>query len=263
MNMTNQRRLPIRSVSNFRDLGGYRTKDGRMVRWQTLFRSGHLGKLRGRDIEQFKALGLVTVVDFRAGEEKERHPDRIPTGSNIRRVEFPILDEGNSEMMKEVRRRFEENNFDGVDTAALMGETYRQFATTFEPQYAQFAQELVNADGKPILWHCTAGKDRAGFASALTLRLLGVDLETIVADYMLSGKYSPTVTKDTILARLLRGAKAANMLKTMFGVREEWIRSTFTTIDEHWGDFDTYTQQALGLSNENIQRLREAYLKEA
>jgi protein-tyrosine phosphatase len=126
------RRVPIHSIKNFRDLGGYRTADGtHQVRWHRLFRSGHLHRLRGKDIERFQALGIQTVVDFRSAAEKDKEPDRLPADSRMQRIELSMLDEGNSEMMKDLRRRFEENDIQGLDTAAVMAHTYRQFPLEF------------------------------------------------------------------------------------------------------------------------------------
>ena len=260
---TFKRRLPIRSISNLRDLGGYLTADGKQqVRWRVLFRSGHLNNLHGPDIDRFNALNIGTVVDFRSNFEKEQEPDMLPEDRSIYQVSLPILDEGNSEMMSDLRRRFEENDLDDLDTVGIMAHTYEQLATEFYQEYAAFVQLLLHADGQPILWHCTAGKDRAGFASALTLKLLGVPEETIIADYLLSAKYAKPPRKMIVMLRTFRGKKAVELVKPMYGVKTEWILSTFETINEHWGSFDNYTQKALGLTEQDIIRLREMYTEE-
>jgi protein-tyrosine phosphatase len=254
-----RRRLPIHSIKNLRDLGGYKTTDDRVIRWRTLFRSGHLNKLHGKDIQRFNALNIATIVDFRSNYEKEEEPDMLPEGNNIHRLELPILDEGNSEMMMDLRRRFEENDLDDLDTMAIMANTYQQFATEFSNEYRQFVHELLAAAGKPILWHCTAGKDRAGFASALTLRLLGVPMETIIDDYLLSGQYAKPPRKLMATLFLFRGMKAIRLIQPMYGVHKEWILSTFKTIEEHWGSFDTYVHDALALTEDDVARLRDLY----
>lgn len=257
-----KRRLPIRSISNFRDLGGYRTADGQhQVRWRTLFRSGHLNRLRGIDIDRFNALKIGTVIDFRAQREKDKEPDQLPEGSPIERIELPILDEGNSEMMKELRRRFEANDLEGLDTEALMAYAYQQFPLQFGDEYRQFVQALLESNGQPVLWHCTAGKDRAGFAAALTLRLLGVPMETIVEDYLLSGKYSKPPLRLAATLLLFRGIKAYRLIKTMYDVEAEWIQNSFAAIEEQWGSFDAFAHNALALSDADIARLRELYLE--
>ncbi|MEE4194133.1 MAG: tyrosine-protein phosphatase, partial [Anaerolineae bacterium] len=114
----------------------------------------------------------------------------------------------------------------------------------------------------PILWHCTAGKDRAGYAAALLLKLLDVPQETIVVDYMLSAKYARPPRKMVMMLRTFRGAKAVRLIKPMYGVSREWILSTFHTIEEHWGSFEAYTHDALGLTAADILQLRELYTEE-
>ena len=161
------RRLPLRSINNLRDLGGYQAVDGRTIRHHILYRAGHLGNLKERDQRKLTALNLHTIIDFRSAEEKQREPDRLPL-NDVKVIELPILDEGNSAMMKDMRRRYENNDFDGLDTNLVMFNTYRQFALDFTAEYAHFLQAVLQAQGRPVLWHCTAGKDRAGFAAART-----------------------------------------------------------------------------------------------
>ena len=253
------RRLPLRSINNLRDLGGYQTVDGRTVRWHTLYRAGHLGKLKDRDQRTLTALNLHTIIDFRSAEEKQRDPDRLPL-NDVQVIELPILDEGNSTMMKDMRRRYENNDFDGLDTNLVMFNTYRQLSLEFTAEYAHFLQAVLQAAGKPVLWHCTAGKDRAGFAAALLLKILGVDFETIRQDYLLSGKYIHPDRKLMAVITLTKGARPARLLKPLWAVKPEWIKASFDAIDEKWGSFDRYRRDALAFSDEDTARLREFLL---
>jgi protein-tyrosine phosphatase len=255
------RRLPLRSINNLRDLGGYQTIDGRTVCWHTLYRAGHLGKLKARDQRKLTALNLHTIIDFRSAEEKQRDPDRLPL-NEVNVIELPILDEGNSAMMKDMRRRYENNDFDGLDTNLVMFNTYRQLALDFTAEYARFLQAVLQAQGQPVLWHCTAGKDRAGFAAALLLKILGVDFDTIQQDYLLSGKYIHPDRKLMAIIWLTKGAQPARLLKPLWAVKPEWIKASFDAIDEHWGSFDRYRREALAFSDEDTARLQELLLTE-
>lgn len=257
-----RRRLPLQGARNLRDLGGYPGADGRTVRWDTLYRSGHLGKLTRRDVGLVDGLRLHTLIDLRSAEEKQRHPDRLPQGHALRVLELPILDEGNSAMLKDIRRRFEQNDFDDLDTVAVMHQTYRQFALDFSNEYRQFVHAVLAAEGKPILWHCTAGKDRAGFASALLLRLLGVDFAVIQQDYLLSGRYTHPDLSLLAMIFLTRGARPVRLMKPLWDVRREWITGAFDAIDEHWGSFDAYRRDALNLTDADIRQLHRTLLKD-
>jgi protein-tyrosine phosphatase len=175
-------------------------------------------------------------------------------------IELPILDEGNSAMMKDMRRRYDNNDFDGLDTNLVMFNTYRQLALDFTAEYAHFLQAVLQAQGQPVLWHCTAGKDRAGFAAALLLKMLGVDFDTIQQDYLLSGKYIHPDRKLMAVITLTKGARPAQLLKPLWAVKPEWIKASFDAIVEHWGSFEHYRREALAFSDKDVIRLQEQLL---
>jgi protein-tyrosine phosphatase len=251
--------LPFKGTSNFRDLGGYTNTEGRSIRWGKLYRSGHLANLRNGDLRRLEQLQIHTLIDFRSRMERERDPDRLPPRHHIRVLKLPVLDKGNT-MVQEVSRRLKTGRFAGFDADAEMAEAYRQFATTFVEQYRQFMRALLDANGAPVLWHCTAGKDRAGFAAALTLRLLGVSYPVVMHDYLLSGNYLRPSRTLLFLIRLTRGNRAWRSIRALMEVREHWMRGAFQAIDEQWGSFESYVEQGLALSRANIAQLRQALL---
>ena len=121
---------------------------------------------------------------------------------------------------------------------------------------------LLAAEGKPVLFHCRAGKDRTGFAAAITLRLLGAPPEAIAADYRLSGGYALAALRPTILIlRLLRGKTAANVVRELGSADARYLQAAFDTIDGQYGSFDRYARDGLGLDERAIARLRDALLE--
>ncbi|MBN1582146.1 MAG: tyrosine-protein phosphatase [Anaerolineae bacterium] len=252
--------LPFRGVPNFRDLGGYDTQEGKRVKWEVLYRSGHLAKLSRSDWKRFERLNIHTVIDLRSTMEQEQEPNRLPRGHQIRLLSLPMLDQGNAVMVKEIHRMIRENNLGDFDPDARMVEAYQQFATDFADQYKQFVHAILEASGEPVLWHCTMGKDRAGFAAAIVLRLLGVGHQVVLEDYMLSAKYANSRPKLRFLLRIANRAQAANILKALLTVQAHWIQTAFQSIDERWGTFDRYTDRALGLSQADITQLRQSLL---
>lgn len=256
------RLLNFAGIDNFRDLGGYATSDGRQVKWGVLYRSGTWHGATPADTEAARSLDLATFVDFRSGAEKEMEPDQLPQPTGFEVVEIPILDEGNATMVAEIMERIESGDFEGFDPNALMIEGNRQFATLFTPQYRQFVQAVIAADGRPVLWHCSAGKDRAGFAAAILLRILGVPRETVMRDYMASRDNALSSRRGQLrLLALFKGGEAAAKLETLLGVDEAWLQAGFDAIDEQWGSFDAYVRDGLGLTGTDIQRLRDALLE--
>lgn len=255
------RLLNFEGIPNFRDLGGYPTADGREVKWGVLYRTATLAESSDADLQGLQKLNLNTLIDFRSAVEKEEEPNRLPDPIGFTVVEIPTLDDGNEAMVKEITERIETGDFDGFDPDGLMLEANRQFASTFTPQYRQFMQTVLQADGAPIAWHCTAGKDRTGFASAILLRILGVPQDVILQDYMASRENALEARESQLLLlRLLKGDEAADKLSVMLGVEEAWLKAAFEQIDATWGSFDNYVRDGLQLEDKDIARLKAALL---
>lgn len=258
------RALNFEGINNFRDLGGYPTADGRQVKWGVLYRSGNFANSSRADLEGLKQLHLKTLVDFRSAVEKAEEPNQLPEPTGFRVVEIPTLDDGNSAMVKDIKERFESGNFEGFDPGAMMIEGNRQFATEFTPQFRQFIDEVRAADGAPIVWHCTAGKDRTGFAAAILLRILGVSQDVVMQDYLTSNLYArDTRRSQMLLLRLFKGEAAADTMKVLMGVEPDWLAAAFDQIDKTWGSFDNYVHQGLGLSDADIDHLKATLLTAA
>jgi len=254
------RLLNFEGIANFRDLGGYPTEDGRQVKWGVLYRSGTLAHSSNADLAGLQQLHLETLVDFRSAVEKTEEPDRLPDPPGFSVVEIPTLDDGNK-MVGEIMARIESGDFDGMDPDAMMLEANRQFASTFTPQYRRFIHTVQEAQGAPILWHCSAGKDRAGFAAAILLRILGVPQDIVIQDYMASRQPSLAARGTQLqLLRLFKGEEAADKLGILMGVEQAWIEAAFDEIDASWGSFDNYVREGLGLSDQDGAQLRDTLL---
>ncbi len=254
--------LPFEGIHNFRDLGGYPTLDGRHTRWGVLYRSGHLAEASRSDLTNLERLQLNTLVDFRSGAEKAEEPDRLPEPAGFQVLEIPTLDGGDNSVGDEILSLIETGDFDGFDPDTFMIEANRQFPSTFNSQYRQFMQAVIAADGAPVLWHCSAGKDRAGFAAAILLRALGVPEKVVLDDYMLSREYSLAARKkELLLMRLLKGEEAASKLAVLMGVERTWLEAAFEEIDQQYGNFDGYLREALELSAADIAALKTALLE--
>jgi protein-tyrosine phosphatase len=254
--------LNFEGISNFRDLGGYRASDGRAVKWGRLYRSGNLAEASRADLAGLQTLGLTTFIDFRSGVEKTEEPNLLPESPGFTVVDIPVLDEGNKNLFGEISERIETDNFDGFDPGKVMVQANRQFADEFTPQFRQFVHTVLDADGTPVLWHCTAGKDRTGFAAAILLRILGVPQDTVVADYMASRQPALEARQNQLLMlRVFKGEDVAEKIAVLLGVEQQWLEAGFAEIDETWGSFDNYVSNGLQLSAADIQRLRDTLLE--
>jgi protein-tyrosine phosphatase len=256
------RHLDFAGIHNFRDLGGYATEDGRQVKWGVLYRSGTLHGASDEDLGYLQQLGLHTLVDFRSSAEKAEEPDRLPEPPGFQVVEIPTLDGGDNSVAKEIMGRIETGDFSDFEPETFMLEANRHFASRFTPQYREFLQTVLAADGEPVLWHCSAGKDRAGYASAIILRILGVPQDTVIADYSLSKEYSLAARRNQLrLLRLFKGDETADKLEVIMGVEPEWLQAGFEEIDAQYGSFENYVREALELDEADIAQLRASLLE--
>jgi protein-tyrosine phosphatase len=256
------RLLGFEGIVNFRDLGGYPAEDGKQVAWGKLYRSGTLAHTSRADLQALGQLKLATLIDFRSAAEKEEEPNVLPDPPGFEVVEIPTLDEGNEALLGEVMERIDSGDFNGFDPNKFMLEANRQFAGQFTPEFRRFFETILAADGAPVAWHCSAGKDRTGYAAAILLRILGVPQEVVMADYMASRELALEARKSQLmLLRLFKGEEAAEKLSVMMGVEEAWLRAAFTEIDRRWGSFDAYVTEGLQLTPQDIARLRSRLLE--
>ncbi len=256
------RLINFEGIDNFRDLGGYPAAGGKTVKWGTLYRSGSLSEASRADQQGLLKLGLHTLIDLRSAEEKEAEPNQLPATPPFRVVEIPVLDGGAQGLADEITSRIDDGTLATFDANAFMIAANRQFANEFTPQFRQFVQALQQAEGQPVLWHCTAGKDRTGFAAAILLRILGVSQEQVLADYALSKESALDAhRRELTMLRLFKGEDVAAKVGVLLGAERPWLLAAFEEIDQRWGDFDKYLQDGLQLGPEDIANLRQTLLE--
>lgn len=255
------RRLPLDGASNARDLGGYAAADGRRVRWGVAYRSDALGELSDDDVAYLARLGVRQVVDFRSDAEREREPDRLPSSPELRVVLRPIF--GEALDPQELKDRLLSGNAHADQMTALLVEGNRAFVTEFAPVYAGFLRDLADSGNLPVLFHCTAGKDRAGFAAAALLLALGASRDTVMEDYLKTNAFSAASTSHTLL--VLRVASlfrtAPDDVRPLFEARREYLQAAFDTIDERYGSDRGFLRDGLGLDDATLTRLRANLLE--
>jgi protein-tyrosine phosphatase len=184
-----ERKVPLAGALNVRDLGGYRTVGGARTRWGLVFRADALHALTPEDQQVLGALGLRAVFDLRRDSERDRAPD-VSLGADVRSVVLAMggLAAEQPELMEQVMA----GAVPEVDDD-LMIEVYTDLLEAHAVDFATLLGSLVEPDGLPALFHCTAGKDRTGLAAAMLLEVLGVPEEVILEDYELSNRYRASV----------------------------------------------------------------------
>ena len=251
------RKLPFTGAHNFRDLGGYKTSDGKTVKWGKVYRSDNLHSLTDEDLKYMERLNIKSVVDFRSDEERNEEPDRLTPDMTPILLPIKFEPEGVTENLTR------DLTFGNLDSSNLLRDFNIILVKEFTEEYREFFRHIVDNGGEPFLLHCTAGKDRAGFGSAMILTVLGVPREKIIEDYLLTNTYVSDHVDRKLLETELKTffrADSDNLRKINF-VEERYIQAAFDTIDSHWGGMDQYISEGLNLTEEDIGKIRNYYLE--
>ena len=241
--------LHLKTAPNFRDVGGYRTRDGRWVRMGLAYRSDQLDRLSDADLARIARLSPAVVVDLRTQGERRGGPDRLPPGAS------PMVADVLADAA--VGGGAAPNLSSPEAGVAFLSDTTRQFVSlpSAKDAYSRLFARLQSPD--VAVYHCTSGKDRTGWATAVLLTALGVPRDTVIADYLASNGY--LVEKNKAMFSKLPPATAAN-LEPVMTVRAAYLEAAFAEVDKRYGSFDRYLHDGLGLDRAAVERLRAKFL---
>ena len=240
---------PLQGASNFRDVGGYRNAEGMRIKRGRVFRSDHLASLTANDLSQLQRIGLTHSLDFRGVAECETTPYAIP---GVSRVALNIEPSVIAKMQALVAQGIEPTT---EDTVELMRGTYRDFVNNNASTFGRFLKHLLE-EPTPQVFHCTAGKDRTGFAATLLLSVLGVDRATIEQDYLLTNQL---YRRDPNI----EGKGPRHVMKVLWGVQPAFLHAALETVDHQHGGMTAYLHGAIGLSTQDVAELRALLLENA
>ncbi|MGR4879344.1 tyrosine-protein phosphatase [Streptomyces sp. LARHCF249] len=257
---------PAATVANLRDLGGTPLSGGRTVRPGLVLRSGQLDRLDLDADPAVAALGLRTVIDFRTDAERVDHPDRVPAGARLL-VADVLADKvyaGSGRMPAAAQLKdllsdpvVAEEYLGGGKARALFGDVYRSFVHSASAQaaYRLLLTEAADPAAGPLLFHCTAGKDRTGWGATVILSLLGADDETLMAEYL---SVNPAVKQ--AFAPMIEGFTAAggdpDIALALIGVFPSYLEAALTEVETRYGSMEKYVREGLGVSDETVEALR-------
>jgi protein-tyrosine phosphatase len=250
------RLLPMDGSHNTRELGGYKTTDGKTIKWGKLFRSDKLSDISKTDQAYLQNLGIKKIVDFRSEQEKAEDPNIIPTG--ISYVEMPISVDGAMRSKIEAVLKGETDR----EVQSFLIDANKEFVTNYADVYENFLRGLIDEDA-PTLFHCTAGKDRAGFAAAITLIALGVSKEDVINDYMKTNAFTQERIEEILgqIELMSLYQSDVEILRPLLGVEQIYIETAFRTAEEKYGSLESFIRDGLNISDEDIQKLRNKFLE--
>ena len=240
------RHLALQGASNFRDIGGYPTRDGRLTRWRQIFRSNHLGQLTTEDIAVVRALGVRSAFDFRGVEERAAG---VCVVNEIEVHSLPI----EPTVVAALRSQLAAGKLTAPIALELMRESYRNYVRHNTHSFRTLFGHLLE-DRAPLVIHCTAGKDRTGFASALILHALDVADDVIAEDYLLTNRdYRRDPAAATDLPDDVRNAIGM--------VEASYLAAAFDAVAAEYGDLESYLRDGLKLGTPEREALKARYLQ--
>ncbi|MCD8030284.1 MAG: tyrosine-protein phosphatase [Bacteroides sp.] len=240
-----EQHLPLEGAFNFRDLGGIRTAEGRYVRWGRIFRSDDLSQLTDYDLTYLNNIPIVSVVDFRSETEIENAPDRLPASVNGD-YKFSISPGNLGDLSIENITNLSEQQADSLMMMINEWLVSMPEAVEMTKKFFRLLQDEVNL---PLVFHCTAGKDRTGMAAYLFLYSLGVDEETIFNNYLDSNKY--------LRRKYATYIQAYPALAPLLTVDRRFLEAGAKRIREEHGSVEKYLKDVMKV---DIDKMRSIYL---
>jgi protein-tyrosine phosphatase len=260
------RSLHLSTAANFRDAGGYRTVDGKWVRMGLAYRSNSLAHLTDDELAQLDRLNIKVVCDLRTAEEIQRSPDRVPQGATDVSADVladdadlirGMMSGGGAQNVKDGSRSASANPQHATGSRKdLEQRIYRDFVRLPSAQnaYRSLLERLADPTELPTVFHCTAGKDRTGWAEAVFLTILGVPRSTIVRDYMLTNQF----LRDDALKIVRQSMSPSAPSKIVADPAA--LQAAFDEVERDYGTFGNYLSRGLHLSDATLAAIRQNFL---
>jgi protein-tyrosine phosphatase len=242
------RRVPFEGATNFRDLGGYRTRSGGRTRWGLVFRADSLHRLTAEDLELYESLGLRTVYDLRSDIEREERPNPMPSRA------FTVISRSPDEEGVQVPTDTWTSAADGEQ---ILHDLYVRLIEHASVRIGTLYTELARPDGLPAVFHCHAGKDRTGIVAALLLELIGVERAVVLDDYELTARFRLRSHQEGSYRRLLDSGISPEAAAGVLAAPRWAMANALEELDRRFGGIEPYLTGPAGMAPADIQALQE------
>ncbi len=254
------RHLALQGAYNFRDLGGLETQDGKTVRWGQVFRSDLLTNLTEADFLRLNQIGISLVCDLRTRQERRTSPTEWKDGSPMFVLAPVSEDEKGNGRSTDMLSRIQSGKVSVEEGRTIFEQFYTVTALESAPKFGAVLRSIANAQ-RPSMFHCQGGRDRTGMTAAMLLQLLGVSRDTILADFVLSTKYLSERPTSVSAATTPEQQEIAKRYAEVIELQPRYIEATFRSIDKKYGSFDRYRRDGLGLTDEEVRKLKSRLLE--
>ena len=244
--------VEIGAVENFRDMGGYRTRDGRTVKWGRFFRCGAVRGMDAREMKIYRGMHIHSIFDYRATEESAAEPDVYTEETAYHLVPaIAVTGQANEladmDMVSQLKK---------IHTAEDADKMYGMFLSLYgslpfhNDAYKAMFAALDSHETVPLIQHCSAGKDRTGVGCALLLLALGVEEETVMEDYLLSAVFREAVNQQYVdkMAQAGLNQHALDLVARMMTVTRDMLAHSFGEIKKRYPDFETFLEAEYGVT---------------
>jgi len=252
-----ERRITLEGAVNFRDIGGYPTVDGRLVRWGRVFRSDGLSRLTDADLVVLSRLGVRHVFDFRTHSEAADAPNRLPEAPPVVYRNLPVS-HGKFDFVQAVKR-LKAGDASWL-TPDFMLNGYLGSLSLHGMTWGRVIRHIAETSDGSTVFHCTGGKDRTGACTALILLVLGVSEETVIADHQLSNRYIAELLPK-INQMLAAHGVDPDILMPYLTAPRECIIAFLDALNAQYGSAAAYLQEKGGVSAETLDQLRQNLLE--
>lgn len=247
-------KLDFEGAHNFRDMGGYPLLDDRRVRHGKLYRSDHLGRLTDADQALLAELGIRTVIDLRRQEERDEILDRVDH-PNIAQIWLPVMAE--SADVVSLRRSLERGEMSPRQAYEFLVLANRQFVEVFSTVFREFLHLLLEPQHYPIVFHCSAGKDRAGYAAAMALFAIGASEEVVLHDYLATNHCTANYVEGLVegIHDMPGIDVSGEALRTLMQVQPAFLGEALALIARQHGGIYAYLEHSLGFDRQKREQL--------
>ncbi|WP_326110105.1 tyrosine-protein phosphatase [Bacillus altitudinis] len=255
----NEHNIQFSKLANFREVGGLQTTDQMVIKQGMIYRSADLSRLTKQDILTFSTLGIQTICDLRTSSERKSHPPKIMEHDKI--VHIPMQPDS---MMPSKWTMFRMLIAEGksLSFTPIMKDVYQSMLYERKKEIQQLFTLLSDEKNYPLMLHCTSGKDRTGFLSALIQLAAGVPVHTVLSEYMRSNEgVKMLVKRQERFVRMMSLYRVSKeQIQPLLGVQQDYLEDVLNEMMDTYGNAERYLVEACAVPQAQLLKVKNILL---